>query len=231
MRIRKKSSLFLPIITFALMVLCPFELNAQEDNNVSKILKVVFFKEAKCKDIEPYLKVTNKELKSTEFCADKDDLYEDKRMIDGELINVKIQRSTNMTIRSPMYIHRIEDDYSLVIGKTFFYDLNGDGTKEVFFQHYDPYVSAPFDILEKKGNTYKLLDKDGLIGDSDDGKILPDTAFDKGLPHSRNEIYILSHKTNGYHDIVVKSGYHWERWLYQFSDGEYRFVEKLPFSN
>jgi len=103
MKIRKKSSFFYVTI-FVLMALCPFQLNAQEDNNTSKILKVVFFKEAKCKDIEPYLKVTNKELKLTEFCADKDDLYEDKRMIDGELSNVKIQRSTNMTIRGPMYI-------------------------------------------------------------------------------------------------------------------------------
>jgi hypothetical protein len=231
MKIRKKSSLFFYVGGFVLMALYPFQLNAQEDNNTSKILKVVFFKGAKCKDIESYLKVTNKELKLTEFCADEDDLYEDKRIIDGKLEDVKIQRSTNMTIRNPMYIHRIEDDYGLVVGKTFFYDLNNDGTKEVFFQHYDPYVSAPFDILEKKGNTYKLLDKDGLIGNSDDGEILPDTAFDKGLPHTRSEIYILSNKTNGYHDIVVKSGYYWEKWLYQFRDGAYRFVEKLPFSN
>ena len=209
------------------MALCPFELDAQEDNNASKILKVVFFKEAKCKDIEPYLKVTNRELKLTEFCADEDDLYEDKRMIDGELINVKIQRSTNMTIFSTV---RLEDQYDLIIGRTFFYDLNGDSNKEIFFQHFNPLASAPFNILEKKGDTYKVLDKDGIIGYSEDDKISSDDAvFEKGYRHGRVEIYILEQMTNGYHDILVKAGYWREKWLYQFKDEKYILTKKISF--
>ena len=202
MRIRKKSSLFFYVTIFVLMALCSFQLNAQEDNNTSKILKKIVIQDANCNIIEPYLKITNKELGLTEFCAEKDEFYNDKRMVAGESKIVKVHRPTNMIVT----LDEREDGYITVITYLAFYDLNSDGVDEIFFAHGSTYATIlRLDILQKENDTYKIIAR--------------------GLIEAKADSYILPTKTNGYYDILQKSDVWKQEWLYQFIDTEYKLIK------
>ena len=201
MKIRKQNSLF-NVVIFILMALCPFELDAQEENNAHKILKEVVIQYADCKDIESYLKVTNKELGLTEFCADGDEFYKDIRMVNRETETVKIHRSTNMIVA----LDEREDGYISVATYLAFYDLNSDGVDEIFFAHGSTYATMlRLDILQKENDTYKIIAR--------------------GLIEAKADSYILSTKTNGYYDILQKSDVWKQEWLYQFIDKEYKLIK------
>lgn len=202
MKDRRKSSLFFYVVFFILLALCPFQLNAQEENNVSKILKKIVIQDVDCNIIEPYLKITNKELGLTEFCADRDEFYKDIRMVNGEAETVKIHRPTNMIVA----LDEREDGYISVATYLAFYDLNSDSIDEIFFAHGSTYATMlRLDILQKENDTYKIIAR--------------------GLIEVKADSYILPTKTNGYDDILQKSDVWKQEWLYQFIDTEYKLIK------
>lgn len=166
----------------------------------------VSFENTNCKDVQQLLQVINIKSGWNQFCAEVNDFYKDIRMVDGSLKTVKIHRPTNLVMLGDSR----EDDYALVDVSVFFYDLNNDGTKEVFFDHHSPYASAPFNLLERKNDTYEVIDTDGLIRNA--------------------KIYILAKQTNGYFDILAQSDYWHELWLYQHDGKLYKLVKRIKFN-
>lgn len=198
-RFLNKKLKFLILIYFSIA-----SIYAQESGLSSfKIRQEVKFRDISCKDANPLLQIINEKSGWKQFCGEKKEFYEDKRVIDGVIETVKIHCPTNLIIRGDYR----EDDFTLVDVSTFFYDLNNDGKKEVFFDHHSPYATAPFNILAKDMNDYRVLDEDGLIRNA--------------------EIYILENQTNGYSDILLKSDYWHELWLYQYDGKLYKLIKRI----
>lgn len=175
------------------------ELYAQETKSIGKEIIIAY---THCKDVKKTLEFVNKELGLQEFCAEQNEFYDEKRIIDGEEQLIHIHRPTNML----MIGDSREDDYVSVITYAALYDLDDDGVKELFFAHGSTYATMlRLDILQKQDKVYKVI-ASGLIA-------------------AKADTFVLPNKTNGYYDIFQKSDVWNETWLYQFIDKKYKLVQ------
>lgn len=182
-----------------LILLGLLELNAQETKSIGKKIIITY---THCKDVKKTLEIVNKEFGLQEFCAEQNEFYDEKRIIDGEEQLVHIHRPTNML----MIGDSREDDYVNVITYAALYDLDGDGVKELFFVHGSGYATMlRLDILQKQNKVYKVIAR--------------------GLIEAKADTFVLPNKTNGYYDIFQKSDVWNETWLYQFIDQQYKLVK------
>lgn len=184
---------------FLLIFLYSLEVVAQEESPSGTKIN---FEYVQCKDIKKTLEILNKELGLQEFCAEQSEFYDEKRLVDGVLETVKIHRPTNMLMLGDSR----EDDYVSVITYVALYDLDDNGVKELFFAHGSTYATMlRLDILEKQNKRFHVIAQ--------------------GLIEAKADTFVLSNKTNGYHDIFQKSDVWNETWLYQFSDQKYKLVK------
>lgn len=184
-----------------LIYFCVVGLYAQETKSIGKEINITY---THCKDVKKTLEIVNKELGLQEFCAEQNEFYDEKRIIDGEEQLVHIYRPTNMM----MIGDSREDDYVNVITYAALYDLDGDGIKELFFAHGSAYATMlRLDILQKQNKVYKVI-ASGLIA-------------------AKADTFVLPNKTNGYYDIFQKSDVWNETWLYQFVDKKYELVKHI----
>lgn len=178
---------------------CAVGINAQETKAIGKEIIITY---TQCKDVKKTLEIVNKELGLKEFCAEQNEFYDEKRIIDDEEQLVHIYRPTNMM----MIGDSRADDYVNVITYAALYDLDGDGIKELFFAHGSAYATMlRLDILQKQNKVYKVI-ASGLIA-------------------AKADTFVLPNKTNGYYDILQKSDVWNETWLYQFIDQQYKLVK------
>lgn len=185
--------------SLVLICLCSVGMNAQETKSIGKEIVITY---THCKDVKKTLEIVNTDLGLKEFCAEQNEFYDEKRIIDGEEQLVHIHRPTNML----MIGDSREDDYVSVITYAALYDLDGDGIKELFFAHGSAYATMlRLDILQKQNKVYKVI-ASGLIA-------------------AKANTFVLPHKTNGYYDIFQKSDVWNETWLYQFADKKYELVK------
>lgn len=101
-------------------------------DNLKKELPIIF-KIQKCEKVSKLVSFINKEKRSCKFCEDKDDL-----IILNNKTSLK-QISTGMKIVGG----EREDNFELIIVKTFKFDLNRDGVNEIFISQHNPYLSIP----------------------------------------------------------------------------------------
>lgn len=183
-------------IIFLFIFLYSIEVVAQEESPIGTKIN---FEYTQCKNIKKTLELLNKELELQEFCAERSEFYDVKRLVDGVLETVKIHRPTNMMMLGDSR----EDDYVSVITYVALYD---DGVKELFFAHGSTYATMlRLDILEKQNKRFLVIAQ--------------------GLIEAKADTFVLPNKTNGYHDIFQKSNVWNETWLYQFIDQKYKLVK------